>query len=64
VSSAEKDEASRLPSAVDIYPKAVTLCGLSKSWGLPGLRLGWVTSKDKQLLEQVRPSTLKPAVLE
>lgn len=49
----EKDEASRLPSAVDIYPKAVTLCGLSKSWGLPGLRLGWVTSKDKQLLEQI-----------
>jgi aspartate/methionine/tyrosine aminotransferase len=51
---AEADASSRLPSGVDVYPKAVTLCGLSKSWGLPGLRLGWVACKDKQLLQEVR----------
>jgi hypothetical protein len=51
---AELEESSRLPSAVDLYDKAIVLCGLSKSWGLPGLRLGWVASKDQQLLQQVR----------
>lgn len=54
---AERQEASRLLSAVDAYDKAVVLCGLSKSWGLPGLRLGWVASKDQQLLQQVRGSS-------
>jgi aspartate/methionine/tyrosine aminotransferase len=56
---AEGDESSRLPSGVDMYPKAITLCGLSKSWGLPGLRLGWVTCKDKQLLQKVKLITVK-----
>jgi aspartate/methionine/tyrosine aminotransferase len=49
----EREEASRLPSAVDLYDKAIVLCGLSKSWGLPGLRLGWIAGKDQQLLQQV-----------
>eukprot|EP00878_Enallax_costatus_P039623 GHUV01045483.1.p1 GENE.GHUV01045483.1~~GHUV01045483.1.p1 ORF type:complete len:278 (+),score=70.51 GHUV01045483.1:92-925(+) len=42
-----------LPSAVDCYNKAVSLCGLSKSWGLPGLRVGWVACRDQQLMQQV-----------
>lgn len=50
---AEKDAATRLPSGVDLYDKCITLCGLSKSWGLPGLRLGWVACKDQELLQQV-----------
>lgn len=50
----ELDAASRLPSAADCYGRAVSLCGLSKSWGLPGLRLGWLACKDAQLLQQVR----------
>lgn len=33
--------------------KGIVLCGLSKSWGLPGLRIGWLASHDKGLLERV-----------
>jgi aspartate/methionine/tyrosine aminotransferase len=38
---------------VDCYERGVSLCGLSKSWGLPGLRLGWVACQDQQLLQEV-----------
>ncbi|KIZ07359.1 aminotransferase, classes I and II [Monoraphidium neglectum] len=49
----EPDESVRLPPAVTLYDKAITLCGLSKSWCLPGLRIGWVASQDAALLERV-----------
>lgn len=43
----------RLPSAAEIYPKAVSLSGLSKSYGLPGLRMGWLACTDHDLMEKV-----------
>ena len=33
-----------------VYEKAVTLGGLSKSFGLPGLRIGWLATRDRDLL--------------
>jgi aspartate/methionine/tyrosine aminotransferase len=42
-----------LPSACELYKHAVSLFGLSKSFGLPGLRTGWLVTKDRELLEQV-----------
>ena len=33
---------AQLPAAVDAYPeRGISLGGLSKSYGLPGLRIGW-----------------------
>lgn len=31
----------------------VALCGVSKSWGCPGLRLGWLASRSRALLDRV-----------
>ena len=45
----EHDAGARLPSAVDCYEKAIVLCGVSKTMGLPGLRLGWVATHDADL---------------
>ncbi len=42
--------AACLPSAVEVYDKAIVLCGMSKTFGLPGLRLGWLITRDEQLL--------------
>ncbi len=38
-----------LPSAIDRYEKTVTLAGLSKTYGLPGLRAGWLLLHDADL---------------
>ena len=36
----EHDPADRLPAAVDLYDRAISLGSMSKTYGLPGLRLG------------------------
>jgi len=50
----EHDSAARLPAAADVYPRALSLGSVSKSYGLPGLRLGWLACRDPQLLARVR----------
>jgi aspartate/methionine/tyrosine aminotransferase len=50
----EFDAAARLPAACERYEKAVSLGGLSKSFGLPGLRLGWLATRDRDLLAGVK----------
>jgi aspartate/methionine/tyrosine aminotransferase len=42
----EHDPAARLPAACDVYEHAVSLGSMSKVYGLPGLRLGWLASRD------------------
>ncbi|HWX12823.1 MAG TPA: aminotransferase class I/II-fold pyridoxal phosphate-dependent enzyme [Trinickia sp.] len=49
----EQDSASRLPGAVDLYEGAVSVGGLSKTFGLPGVRVGWAVSRDRALLEKM-----------
>ena len=46
----EYDPADRLPAACDSYELAVSLGVMSKSYGLAGLRIGWVASKNRRLL--------------
>lgn len=50
----ESDEGVRLPAAVDQYPRAVSLAGMSKAFGLAGLRIGWVVTHDERLLERMK----------
>jgi aspartate/methionine/tyrosine aminotransferase len=50
----EHDPADRLPAACDVYEKAISLGAVSKAHGLPGLRIGWLASRDRRLLDRVR----------
>jgi aspartate/methionine/tyrosine aminotransferase len=47
----ERGDDQRLPSACDVLDDAVTLWGTSKSFGLPGLRMGWLVTRDRPLLD-------------
>lgn len=38
-----------IKSAIDVSPRAMILSGLSKTYGLPGLRTGWLIVKDEEL---------------
>lgn len=42
-----------LPSAVTQYQRAITLSGLSKVHGLPGLRSGWLIIRDAEIRQQL-----------
>lgn len=42
-----------LPAACDLHPQAVSLGVLSKSFGLAGLRIGWVACRDQKLLARM-----------
>jgi aspartate/methionine/tyrosine aminotransferase len=44
----ELDESDRLPSACELYDKAVSLFGMSKTFGMAGARIGWLIIRDKQ----------------
>jgi aspartate/methionine/tyrosine aminotransferase len=48
----EHDSSDRLPSACDLYENAISLFGMSKSFALPGLRIGWLTTKNRYLMEK------------
>lgn len=49
----ERDPDKRLPQAVDIYEKGISLNVISKAYGFPGLRIGWIACKDKKILEKM-----------
>lgn len=49
----EYDEKDRTPAVCDVYEKGVSLGVMSKSFGLAGLRIGWIATKDKTLLKKM-----------
>ena len=44
---------ARLPSGCEVYERAITLGGLSKTHGLPGLRTGWLVLRDQALRDRI-----------
>lgn len=49
----EYNKADQLPSACDLFENAISLFGLSKSFALPGLRIGWLSSKNLKLMNAI-----------
>ncbi|MCX6769554.1 MAG: pyridoxal phosphate-dependent aminotransferase [Candidatus Micrarchaeota archaeon] len=49
----EYKKSCRLPAACDVYDKAVSLGVMSKAFGLAGLRIGWIATKDAKLRRRV-----------
>ncbi|MBZ9675401.1 aminotransferase class I/II-fold pyridoxal phosphate-dependent enzyme [Mesorhizobium sp. ES1-1] len=41
----------RLPSAASLSTKAISVSSLSKAFGIPGIRIGWLTTRDAVLQE-------------
>ncbi len=46
----EYGASQQLPAACDLYERGISLAGLSKAHGLPGLRIGWLAMGDRTLL--------------
>lgn len=49
----EYDESYRLPAMCDLYDNGISLGVMSKAFGLAGLRIGWIATKNKSLLKQL-----------
>ena len=49
----EVDAAKRLPQAADLFDRGISLNVMSKAYGLPGLRIGWIASRDHALLQRM-----------
>lgn len=49
----ELDPARRIAPAADVYEKAISLNVTSKAYGLPGLRVGWLASRDTEALQRI-----------
>jgi aspartate/methionine/tyrosine aminotransferase len=50
----EFHEEKRLESVCDIYYNGLSLGVLSKPFGLPGLRIGWISTKNLEFLEKIK----------
>ncbi len=58
----EHDPAIRLPPACDLYEQALSLNTVSKSYGLPGLRIGWLAGRDAALISAIRELKLYTSI--
>ena len=43
----------QLPQAAEVYERGLSLNVMSKAYGLPGLRVGWIACRDRELLSRM-----------
>lgn len=49
----EHDPSLALPAMCDMYENAVSLGAMAKTWGLAGLRLGWIATHNRAIYEKI-----------
>jgi aspartate/methionine/tyrosine aminotransferase len=49
----ELDAADRLPAGADVLPRGISLGVMSKAYAMAGLRIGWLATRDRDLLARV-----------
>lgn len=49
----EFDPGKRLPAVADLYDRGLSLNVTSKAYAMPGLRAGWIASKDRAALDRM-----------
>jgi aspartate/methionine/tyrosine aminotransferase len=49
----EYDETDTVTAACDLYENAISLFGMSKTFALPGLRIGWLVTRNSGVLEKI-----------
>lgn len=49
----ERETGDRQPPVCDLYERGVSLGGLAKAYGLAGLRIGWIATRDRSLYERM-----------
>jgi aspartate/methionine/tyrosine aminotransferase len=49
----EYDHQDTLPAACDLYEHAISLGVMSKTYGLAGLRIGWIATRDQSIYQKM-----------
>jgi len=49
----EMDFTHSLPPAATLSDKVISISSMSKSYGLPGIRIGWVATKNQEILDAI-----------
>ncbi|MGB1252061.1 MAG: aminotransferase class I/II-fold pyridoxal phosphate-dependent enzyme, partial [Candidatus Promineifilaceae bacterium] len=49
----ELDETVQMPQIADVYEKGISLNVMSKAYGLPGLRVGWIATQNMEALQLI-----------
>ena len=49
----DRDPTRRLPCVAEVYERGVSVDAVSKSLGLPGLRIGWIATRDAALRAKI-----------
>jgi len=47
------EDGSYMPSIVDLYDKGISVGSMSKTFSLAGLRMGWIVTRDMDVIHQV-----------